>query len=426
MLSAEDNARITRVTGTAPAGRMMRQYWLPALMSEEVAQRDGTPVRLKLFGESLVAFRDSSGRLALIDAYCPHRRASLALGRNEEDGIRCIYHGWKFGTDGRCVDMPTEPAQHSYRDRMSIRSYPVREAGGLVWTYIGEPGQEPVFPEYDWMALPEDQRAIIKFGERANYLQALEGAIDSAHTWFLHRGVLSDWEKRIQITNDLSPRLEAEDTDYGFRYAAIRRPIENAETEKYVKVTLLVFPTTTFIPRTLDTTKHGIVQIFTPFDDERTMHYTILFSLNGKPVDAAQRRAAWCATPGTDLDRDWFPSITEENLWKQDREAMRTGENYVGIRGLAMQDLACQESMGPIVDRTQEHLGTSDVAIIRLRRRLLEGIQRFESGEPLVGQDASIPFGAIRSEQRTIGIDEPWQQVGAFAGEFAAVESAVS
>jgi phthalate 4,5-dioxygenase len=276
------------------------------------------------------------------------------------------------------------------------------------------------------MGLPHDQRAIIKFGERANYLQALEGAIDSAHTWFLHRGVLSDWEKRNQITNDLSPHLEAEDTNYGFRYAAIRRPIQNADTEKYVKVTLLVFPTTTFIPRTLDTTKHGIVQIFAPIDDERTMHYSVLFSLNGSPVDTEQRRGAWCARPGIDLDRVWFPSVTEENSWKQDREAMRSGESYVGIKGLAMQDLACQESMGSIVDRTQEHLGTSDVAIIRLRRRLIEGIRRLEAGEPLIGQDTEISYGDIRSEQRTIGMNEPWQQVGAFAGEFAGIAGGVS
>ncbi len=224
MLSPAENERITRVTGTAPAGALMRRYWLPALLADEVATPDGTPARVRLLGEDLVAFRDTDGKLGLIAARCPHRLASLALGRNEESGLRCIYHGWKFDVGGRCVDMPTEPGNFGFQDRMSTRSYPVREAGGLVWAYLGDPDRKPPFPAFDWTMLPRDHVAPVKFVENTNYLQAVEGAIDTAHSWFLHRGALRDWKQRAELSMDLSPRLETEDTHYGFRYAAIRKP----------------------------------------------------------------------------------------------------------------------------------------------------------------------------------------------------------
>jgi phthalate 4,5-dioxygenase len=284
MLSPEENERITRVVG-APAGDMMRRYWLPALLADEVAVAGGTPVRVCLLGEDLVAFRDTEGKLGLIAAQCPHRLASLALGRNEEAGLRCIYHGWKFNVAGRCVEMPTEPADYGFRDRISVRSYPVREAGGLVWAYLGDPACVPPFPAFDWTALPRDRVAPVKFVERTNYLQAAEGAIDTAHSWFLHRGALRDWKQRSAISMDLSPRLEAEDTAYGFRYAAIRRPNEDPDAYKYVKVTNYVFPTTVLIPRSLNPQVRPLVQIFVPIDDENTMHYSVFFSTDGTPID---------------------------------------------------------------------------------------------------------------------------------------------
>ncbi len=247
MLSKEENELLTRVEGDAPMGRMMRRYWLPAALGEEVAERDGTPVRVRLLGEDLVLFRDTEGRLGLIEAACPHRLASLALGRNEECGLRCVYHGWKFDVTGACIEMPTEPESFGYRERIQLTSYPVHEAGGLIWAYMGPAGGAPPVPDYDWMRLPPEQRVIAKIGERTNYLQAVEGAIDSSHSWFLHRGATNDWKKRTEVSSDLSPKLEAEDTDYGFRYAAIRRPNANPESEKYVRVTLFVVPTTAFI-----------------------------------------------------------------------------------------------------------------------------------------------------------------------------------
>jgi phthalate 4,5-dioxygenase oxygenase subunit len=418
MLSRDENELLTRVCGDAPMGQMMRRYWVPACLSEEVAEPDGTPIRTQLFGEPLVAFRDTQGRLALVQERCPHRLASLALGRNEEGGIRCVYHGWKFDATGSCIEMPTEPGAYGFRERMRLQSYPTREAGGLVWTYMGPPGEEPPFPDYDWARLPSAQRAIVKIGERANYLQAIEGAIDSSHSWFLHRGAVWDWKTRTGVSTDLAPRLEAEDTPYGFRYAAIRRPNVNPDTEKYVRVTLFVVPFTAIIPRPIDPTKMAHAQIFAPLDDERTMFYGIFFSQDGSPIDEQGLRRELCAERGVQLDAQYFKYARAENWWNQDRAAMKNG-SWIGIDGFPNQDMACQESMGPIVDRTQEHLGTSDVAIIRMRRRMLEAVRRFQKGEPLIGHDRSIPYDRLRSEQKITPIETPWQTVGAYAGEYA-------
>ncbi len=423
MLSAEENALLTNVTGDAPMGQMMRRYWVPACLSEEVAERDCTPHRTQIFGDRLVVFRDSDGKLGVVDERCPHRLASLALGRNEDGGLRCIYHGWKFNTAGACVDMPTEPGEHGFRDRMKLKSYPVREAGGMVWTYLGPAGTEPKFPEYDWMKLPRDQYATVKVGERVNYAQAIEGAIDSSHSWFLHQGIIWDWKKRAEISMDTSPKMECEDTSYGFRYAAIRRPTTNPDTEKYVRVTIFLVPFTAFIPRPLEKTQNCHIQIFVPVDNERTIFYGVFFSQDGSKVDEAETRRKHHLVPGVDLDRNWYKLATEENWFNQDREAMKNG-SYTGINGFSNQDMACQESMGPIVDRTAEHLGTSDIAIIRMRKRMLEAVRLFQAGQPLIGLDPNLHYDKIRTEQLIIPIDQPWQTVGAYAGEYTAKEPA--
>jgi phthalate 4,5-dioxygenase oxygenase subunit len=413
MLTPRENERLTRVTGDAPMGALVRRYWTPACLASEVAAPDCAPVRSTIAGVPLVVFRDSAGKLGVLDERCPHRLASLALGRNEEGGIRCIYHGWKFDVSGACVDMPTEPPGFTYKDRTRARSYPVREAGGLVWTYLGPPASEPPFPAYDWTALPDTHRAIMKVGERVNFVQAAEGAIDSAHTWFLHRDTIWDWKKRMEMSSDLSPRLEAQDEPYGFRYAAIRRPNEIPDAEKYVRVTQFIVPFTALIPRPVERHKPAHAQIFVPIDDTRTMFYGIFFSQDGAPLDEEATRREHHVVPGVDLDRNWFRLANVDNWFNQDREAMKNG-SYTGIPGFSNQDMACQESMGPVVDRTQEHLGTSDVAIIRMRRRMLEAVRRLEAGEPLLAQDPATPFARLKADQRIIKIDEPWQTVGAY------------
>jgi phthalate 4,5-dioxygenase oxygenase subunit len=411
MLTREENDLVTKVTGDAPAGEMLRRYWLPAAWSEEIAEPDCTPVRVRMFGETYVAFRDSFGKAGLVDAACPHRLASLVLGRNEEGGIRCIYHGWKFDVNGRCMEMPTEPAEYNFADRVRIRSYPIRDAGGLIWVYLGPPELEPPFPAYDWTAMPREQLALMKYVERANYLQCAEGTIDTTHSWFLHRGVLRDWKTRTSVSEDLSPRLEAEDTPYGFRYAAIRRTNEDPDKQKYVKMTLYAFPTTGIIARSLDRSIATLVQIFVPIDDEQTMAYSIMHSINGEPVDEEAIRENLKLRPGIDLDADFRPRFCTEDGWLQDRSAMRGGD-WTGISGFPNQDIAVQESMGRIADRTKEHLGTSDVAIIRMRRRMLDNVRRVADGRVPIGLDVPVEYGQLHAEQAVVPIDQPWQTVG--------------
>lgn len=312
------------------------------------------------------------------------------------------------------MEMPTEPEGYAFRNRIRARSYPVREAGGLVWTYLGDSETEPDFPHFDWMQLPKEQVAILKVGERVNYLQAVEGSIDSSHSWFLHRDTIWDWKKRTELSSDLSPRIEVQDEPYGFRYAAIRKPNANPEGEKYVRVTQFVVPFTALIPRPLDRAEPAHVQIFVPLDDVHTMFYGVFFSQDGAAVDEAAQRRKHHVVAEVDLDARWFRHAQRDNWFMQDREAMRNG-SYTGIKGFTNQDMACQESMGPIVDRTQEHLGTSDVAIIRMRRCMLEALRRFEAAETLPGHAAPIPYERLRGDQRVIAVDEPWQSVGAYA-----------
>jgi phthalate 4,5-dioxygenase len=420
MLSREENELLTRVTGNAPMGQLMRRYWLPAVLSEELAERDGTPVPVKMFGENLVAFRDTEGRIGLIDDRCPHRLAALSIGRNEECGLRCVYHGWKFDVNGNCVEMPTEPADYGFKDRVKLKSYPTREAGGVVWTYMGPPELQPPFTAFGFTSQPANQVGWLKVGIRANYLQAVEGSIDSSHSWFLHRGSSRDWAKRFDVSEDTSPRLEAEDTAYGFRYAAIRKPVVDPDKKKYVRVTLFVLPCISFIPPPLNPDLPAHAQIFVPRDDATTMYFDVFFSQNGTPVDQAQLRRGLRAVPGEDVDENYFRFARPENRWLQDRAAMKQG-SWVGIEGFQNQDIACQESMGPVVDRTDEHLGTSDVAIIRMRRRMLEAVRAAQAGERLIGQDPAIPYERIGSEQRLLDIDEPWQVVGAHGGEYVRI-----
>ena len=418
MLSRAENQLLTKIEGDAPMGRMFRRYWIPAVLSEEVAERDGAPVPVRLLGEDLVAFRDTNGRVGLLDQRCPHRLASMVIGRNEDCGLTCIYHGWKFDVDGKCVDMPTEPDDRGFQNRIRMKSYPTHEVyGGIVWTYMGPPDAKPRFQNYPWTSFPQNHIGITKVGIRANFLQTIEGSIDSAHSWYLHRGSSRDWEKRFEVSHDMSPRLEAEDTAYGFRYAAIRKPNDQPDRFKYVRVTLFVVPCTSFIPPPLNADLPAHTQIFVPVDNEHTMLFDVFHSQNGTPVDELALRRSLDLEPGVGLDEHWYPLGHAQNRWNQDRAAMKAG-NWTGIKGFSKQDIAAQESMGPVVDRSQEHLGQSDVAVIRMRRRMLEAVRAFEDGQPLIGHDPAIPYERIGSEQQLVAIDQPWQSVGAHADEY--------
>jgi phthalate 4,5-dioxygenase oxygenase subunit len=392
---------------------MLRRYWVPACLSREIAEADGTPLRVRLLGEDLVAFRDSEGRIGLLGEHCPHRGASLVLGRNEECGIRCIYHGWKMDVEGNVVDTPCEPADSTFKDRIKHLAYPTAERGDIVWAYLGPREKIPVFPDFEWTTVPKTHRVIVKAREEANWLQALEGALDSAHSSLLHSSATNP----RRPSRDTAPQLEVEETPYGLRYAAIRKPIEDPDRLKYVRITLFVAPFHCLVPPK----GYGSTQIFVPIDDEHTWFYGVNFSQN-EPLDENEVRERRGLVIGVDLDRNLRKVRTLENNYLQDREAMKLGRSFTGIRGIPNQDMAVQESMGPIFDRTKEHLGSSDVAVIRMRRLMLRALTDFMAGKEPIGLDPSIPYHRLRSDEKVVPIDAPWQSVGTFAGEYTGLE----
>src|SRR5215470_9807927 len=323
MMTSEENDLLCRVEGNAPMGQIMRRHWIAACLSEEVAEPDGTPLKVRLLGEDLVVFRDSKGRVGVLDEYCSHRRASLLFARNEECGLRCLYHGWKFDVDGNVVEMASEPATSLIPERVKHKAYPTREAGGFVWTYMGP---------------PEEIR---------------EGQIDSAHSSSLHssdmvpaqvdsaKATEANW---LRPSTDKAPRFQIERTSYGFRYAAIRRPIQNEATHDYIRTTVYIAPFTALIP---PNNVHNVATLLTPEDDHTTMFYFIAWNGSDKEgVDAQTWRKFNVLEWGVDVDRNFDNVRTRANLYLQDRAAMKEG-NFTGIAGIPNQDIAMWESMGP-------------------------------------------------------------------------------
>ncbi len=419
MLTQEENELLCRVGPKAPMGRMLRRYWIPATLSSEL-EAGGAPRRTRLLGEDFVAFRGHDGVVGVLDELCPHRGASLVLARNEECGLRCIYHGWKIDVTGRVLEMPAEPEDLGFVDRVRANAYPVYEAGGIVWTYLGPPGCEPPQMHFDWMSLPADHRMIYKAREECNWVQCLEGVIDSAHSGFLHSNVIKavpgensiipeDQGNTQRPSDDRAPRIEAENTAYGFQYAAIRRPLIDPESRDYVRVTLFISPFISLFPGPLGWTS---MQIFVPMDDEHTLFHFIQ-TRHDKPIDALTRtrRAKRSGMElGVDLNpHDYRKIRSQANNWLQDRAAMEAG-SFTGIYGVNNEDIAVQESMGPIFDRTKEHLGTSDVAVIRMRRIMLDGVRAFvEDGAPPVGLAEPVAYETLRAGERMVPHGEPWQ-----------------
>jgi len=236
MLSREENELLTRTDQGTPAGNYFRRFWLPALLPSDLPAPDCPPVRVRLLGEDLIAFRDSNGKVGLVEESCPHRRASLFFGRNEECGLRCVYHGWKFGVDGTCMDMPNEPDEYRFQNKVRITAYPTREYGGMIWTYMGDPEQEPELPKLEWARVPESHRHVSKRLQETNYLQAIEGGIDSSHSNFLHASLdafrLTDsYVAKVKASSNLrakyhlmdkAPVFTVKKTDYGL-IIAVRR-----------------------------------------------------------------------------------------------------------------------------------------------------------------------------------------------------------
>jgi len=388
VLSERDNDIFTKVGPGSPMGELLRRFWIPGLLEEEIPLPDSPPVRLRLLGEDLVAFRDTDGKIGVLDNYCPHRRASLFFGRNEECGLRCIYHGWKFDVNGDCVDMPSEPAESNFKDKVKITTYEAASRGGVVWVYMGPSELTPTPPEFEWSNLPADQRSASKRLEECNWAQAVEGGIDSSHISFLHRNLADLKEENPKTLHqkyagqDRSPSFTLKDTDYGFLVGA-RRSAENEQ--HYWRISQFLVPFYTMIPPVLvkDTDSSGSSyggHAWVPIDDENT--WTWNFGCNPYQPYPENRR-----NDGLDeqLDVNYRPVRNKDNDYELSRE-MQKNVNYTGIVGINTQDRAVQESMGKVVDRTAEHLGTTDAAVIAFRKRLIglamslqEGIEPVEA-----------------------------------------------
>jgi phthalate 4,5-dioxygenase len=412
MTKEKDREDLVRVGPGTVMGQLMRQYWLPAAMSSEL-ERDGAPMRLLLLGERLIAFRDSSGRVGVMDHRCPHRCASLFLGRNEEGGIRCVYHGWKFDAEGRCVDMPNAPPQHDYKEKVRAKAYRVAERNGLVWVYMGERAVAPPSPGIEASLLPEGELQITFAQRECNWLQALEGDIDTSHFGFLHAGsvdpanVPEDNLIRWTVANR-APEYHVADTDWGTMYAAYR-PANAGQTYWRFANFLLPFWTQTPQGAFDRVNSRGWV----PMDDTHTM----FVSLSWKGLPAA--RAALSNSrvlPGSKLTMDFLANTSDwygrwrlagnaENDWLIDREAQKNGGIYTGITGIQAQDQAVTESMGAITDHEFEHLGPSDRMITRTRRRLLRAARALR-------KDGAVPPG----------VDDPSLYVKVRSGDFLAKE----
>lgn len=414
MLTPEENEILTRVTDDAPMARLMRQHWTPVCLVEEVAEPDGKPLRVEVLGERLVAFRDTKGRLGLLDELCPHRKASLVYGRNEDCGLRCLYHGWKMDVDGNVVAMPSEPEGSPLKGKVKARAYPTTEWGGFVWAWLGELDETPEFEPPAFAPHKDTTISILKFRVPANWAQIHEGQIDSAHSSSLHssdmkpaqvEGAEADNEAWYRPSTDRSPRMQTQTTGYGFHYAAIRKPITNPQTHNYLRITEFIAPYYSLIP---PNNNYKVASVIVPVNDEETNFHFIAWG--GPNVPSVQEwRAFNHAVPGVDVDEKWRPVRTLENDFLQDREAMKQG-NFTGVEGIPNQDIVMWVSMGPRVDRHTDMLGASDLAIVEFRRLMVDAARKVAAGGRGFGTDSPrIDQASIASCEGVFPKDVDWR-----------------
>jgi phthalate 4,5-dioxygenase oxygenase subunit len=435
MLSQEDNETLTRVGPGTLMGNLLRRYWLPAALSTELPEADCPPIRVRLLGEDLVAFRDTSGRPGLFVQSCPHRGASMFFGRNEEDGLRCVYHGWKFDTTGACVDMPSEPAESNFKNKVRIRGYPTHESGGLIWTYMGPPEKQLPFRDFGSDSVPREQWRASKLKSYCNFVQAMEGNLDTAHISYLHRnfadreveddGTDQPGYSSVQMSTriraqDRTPRVEVQDMPYGYRYAGLRTTPNGYEQARMSCYVLPVMTMVASLP------VGGGCGMFVPIDDDTCWRYNVLTHVSGGSAGGGPSRGRPVPSAPSRV-----PGLTErvvfaENDYLIDRDAQRD-ESYTGILGVVQQDLAVTESMGTVYDRTSEHLGTTDKAIIRMREMLIQAAQDLARGIEPPALDQTFDWTSVRSAEKILAPGEDWRLLATEADEtYVKLQTAVS
>lgn len=372
MLKQEINELLTQTGPATQMGDLFRQYWIPALLAEELPENDCPQVRVKILSERLIAFRDSDGRYGLIDEFCAHRGVSLWFGRNEQSGLRCSYHGWKYDVTGQCIEVPSEPENSNFCANVKLTSYPLVKVGAILWTYMGDPEKRPGLPEFEFVHVPPEQTYTSKRWQESNWLQAFEGGIDSSHVSFLHSGGLRNdplfkgAKGNEYNLADLKPFFEVAEADGGLFVGARR----DAEDDKYYwRITPWVMPSFTLVPPRGDHPMHG--HFWVPIDDHNCWVYTFDYH----PVRALTAGEVQAMKDGhgvhsRNIPGTYRPQENKDNDYMMDREAQKRDEAFSGVRGIAMQDGSLQESMGPIVDRTKERLVSADAGIIKARNKL--------------------------------------------------------
>jgi phthalate 4,5-dioxygenase oxygenase subunit len=388
---------------------------MPALLSRELPKPDCPPVRVKLLGENLVAFRDSEGRTGLLDEFCAHRRASLFLGRNEQGGLRCVYHGWKYDTNGNCLDTPNEPPESRFNDRIRLKAYPTTELGGVIWAYMGPKEKMPPLPMFEWTQAPDSHRHVTKIVEECNWLQALEGGIDTSHSSFLHRSLTAKTTKEgvgpgtyhARVT---APIQEIDLTNYGFVYTSIR---SLGDEGNYVRVYHYVMPFHQLRPYQIDyqlRPKKPEVSghMWVPMDDENCMVYNWTYTFGEEPMSEKERLHFDHHTlQGSDQRTPDFKKLRNKQTdWCIDRMVQRT-ETFTGIEGFTLQDHAIQESMGAIVNRTEEHLGSSDKGVVAARLMLLKGVRCLQENADPPGVQPT--YSRIRAIEKVLPKEVFWK-----------------
>jgi nitrite reductase/ring-hydroxylating ferredoxin subunit len=427
-MNAEDNRRLTEVEPGSPMHALCSRYWLPASLSSDLPQPDSDPVRVRLLGRDLVAFRDSEGEVGILDELCPHRRASLMLAQVRRGSIECIYHGWRFAVDGRIVEMPNCDDPGLMR-RYRARAYPVREAGGLLWVYLGPPEQQPEFPMHRWMEVPEGHRHPRIVATRSNFVQVMEGLLDTTHLAVLHQDSLPGPDGKVRVVNETTrpaarfanmvtarkvPKVEVQETGFGLYAAALREVLIDGVPRQDVRITAFVAPFTIYVAN------GNVTLLIVPVDTQTTHNYIIYWDPE-KPFASEPWRGDIERGTGTSPEIAAAMGITRETLgrpggadrsnnWKQDRAAMRRGETFSGLPLFAMEDAACTSSMGPVSDR-QESLVPADLAIVRMRRFLLQAADRTAAGDPPPGfadRESESRVGAILAD---LAPGERWQDL---------------
>ena len=397
MLTTEENKLLTQTGPLTAMGNLFRHYWMPALLSEELPEIDGDPVKITILGEFLLAFRDSNGRVGIVDRRCPHRGADLFFGRNENCGLRCVYHGWKFDVDGNCVELPTAPKGSRFKEKVTLLSYPTKETAGIIWVFMGPKTSElPEIPKQEFTLLPEENIFVSKKWQECNWAQSLEGGIDTAHLSFLHMpspnfsknsgnksivsgAALSDQgtDNRIRwVKEDPCPKFTVLRHDAGLLLGAARK----ADNEDiYWRTTQFLIPNYAYAPNAFPgETQHG--QCWVPIDDHSCWIFCYSWNSERPLTDEERKKFKKGFSIHAEVNEDYLPLRRLSNNYLMNRDDQRLN-SYTGIQGVSEQDAAIQNSQGKIVDRSLEHLGPTDVGIIEFRKLMLNLAKALKKGQ---------------------------------------------